>query len=146
MAGCMIPAVPEVVCPEMRCFAMSMAQNHQYSSHWRDTKHEPEWTARDLLVEEDGREPEEEHCLGYFRIGSNDGEKQLKREIDALVRKYDGSDECWDDVTGAQLLTILVNIARALEMKFFDKIVVCLLSIFTATRRRNGKQRSLVGG
>ena len=40
------------------------------------------------------------------------------------MQKYDGSYDCWDDVTGAPLMTNLVKAARRLEMKFFTKMGV----------------------
>ena len=99
-------------------------QNNQFPSHWRDDKHEPDGTARNVLALEEGHEPVQEERLGFFTIGGNDGERLLKLEMNALMAKYDGSDESWDDVTGAQLVVSMVRAARRLEMKFFEKMGV----------------------
>ena len=93
--------------------------SREFPSHWRDSKHEPDGAARDTLALEEGREPFAEEWLRFFQIGGNDGERLLKHEMNLLMTKYDGSEESWDDVTGAQLVVGLVRAARKLEMKFF---------------------------
>ena len=72
-----------------------------------------------MLADVDGSVSSAEERLGYFRIGDNDGEKLLKREMSLFISRYDGSEDCWDDVTGTQLVGHLVKAARKLEMTFF---------------------------
>ena len=99
-------------------------ESHQFPAHWSDTKHEPDGTPRELLVTADESESVIEERFGSFRIGENDGEKLLKMEMNALMRKHNGAEDCWDDVTGAQLVTRLVKEARSVEMSFFKRMGV----------------------
>ena len=65
-----------------------------------------------------------EEASGYFKAGVNTGAQLLALEIAALVEKYDGRVDAWDDVTGASLVGNLVQQARAIEMQFFSKMGV----------------------
>ena len=44
--------------------------------------------------------------------------------MNALIEKYEGDAECWDDVTGAPLKIALVREARQIEMNFFKRMGV----------------------
>ena len=88
-------------------------------SHSQDHKHEPDGTARELLVT---NEDAIEESGSYFRIGTACCEKLLKQEMNTLIGKYCGDDCAWDDVTGAPLKVKLVKEARAIEITFSDNM------------------------
>ena len=118
----------------------SQINQSQFPAHWKDSKHEPEGTARDMLADIDGLPPAVEERVGYFRFGVNDGEKVLKQEMNALIHRYDGIDESWDDVTGARLVSGLVKSARSLEMQFFEKMGVFAQILHRdEVKKKNGK-------
>ena len=126
--------------PEVEAKHTKSLSSAHFPAHWLDSKHEPDGTAKDLLADDgSGREIEEDR-LGYFRIGANDGEKLLKQEMNALIQRYDGSTECWDDVTNAPLVVGLVKAARKLEMHFSRKWE-CSLSTFTEMLSAPGRAR-----
>ena len=68
-----------------------------------------------MLVTADESESVPEERFGSFRIGENDGEKLLKMDMNALMKKHNGAEACRSDVTGARLVTRLVKEVRSVE-------------------------------
>ena len=102
-----------------------------------DEKHAPDGTDRDHLVTAD-EVPDERG--GYYHVGINHGERALKLEMNALIERYDGDAESWDDVSGAPLITSLVREARQVEMRLFDNMGVFAEVLPRAeAKRRNAK-------
>ena len=116
-----------------RSFETSKYNKRAFPEHWKDCKHEPDGAARDLLFDEKESAPHAER-LGRFRVGPNDGEAMLKREMNVLIQRCSGIDEAYDDVTGAQLVSELVVAARKLEMKFFKQEVWTISNVIPIRR------------
>ena len=94
---------------------------HHFPSHWNDDKHEPDGTAKDMIII---GKCVDERRVGTFRTGVNEGAELLRLEMNSIVEKYGGVVDSWDDVTGAALDIRLLREARAVEMAFFDKMGV----------------------
>ena len=120
---------------------------------WADEKHEEDVTNPEHIDSGNGDEQNRENITAddsalsgahpYFRTGKNTGAKLMRDAMMALTQGKGGW-VAYDDVSGEELCLAGVRAARALEMKYFEKMKV-YTRVPRAQAQKSGKGKIIKG-